>query len=476
MLEQSGSYWNQYTPTEPPVYRATDIDYVKWAAEGVELILWDVEGTLGERGSEELAFASAVEDAREANIPYHALHTNVPIRSKEDRRLLHAWGERTAADLILTPLDPTERKPSPVMTYKAMQHFEVEAAQAGVVDDKVSAGIRAGYFAGLTHRGWTRPFGANQHTGDRLVRTPLESLLRLRAHLLLTPVLQEKLKIDKATADHLAELPLNKIAELYERSQEPDNLDNIVGYGIEDIALSPQILRSIRQPLYRRALGEIKHAIDYYGESPAEKLKAFLYEHGRSTANSLTYARLAFAAGIVALNLSNMDPKNKQRITTGLVVLAQLTDVIDGPAARRHKKGATKKGGDEDREIDKILSAAIDVFALLPMEAIDKLNTEITLARDIGITALRKPFIARGIDATSIWSGKASTTTKAAAQFFGLAAGKRFPTANKTMQFTASGLKVVSMAHAPFVWIERHERARHEANNARRQLGTVALS
>lgn len=467
-MERPGRYTDQYMPTEAPVYRITDIDLSRWANEGVKLLMVDVEACLGETGSEQLEVEHVkhIQEAHEV-IPHIALWSNKKIRTEDDRDLVAGWGDQVGADAIFTPIDSSQRKPSPVNAYKAMQMFGVKPSETGVIDDKASAGVRGGSFAGMEHRAWTRAFGDDRHIGDRIVRDPFEAILRVRAHLLLTPTFREQLAVDP---EEIADMPLSKMIDLFDG---PDGQDKIVGYGIEDIALDESILQTLKQPAYRQALKTVKDIADYYGEQPVEQLKNFLHEHGRTTADGLVLFRLLAAFGVAAVSRSNMKADVKQKLTLGLVAGAYASDAVDGFAARRHKDGATKKGGALDQNVDKFLSIVVDIFPLISQQLMSNPDFVVTAAREFGVTAVRRPFKQRGIDTSSVLSGKISTGAKAAIQGFSLVAGKRYPIANRLLQHTATGLKVASMVHAPFVWIEKHEMKQHEA--LQRQLGACGL-
>lgn len=451
---------DSYMPTEPPMWNITDVNFQKWADEGVTTLLVDVEATLGETGSEELIpeHVEALEEARRVGIPNLALQTNLAIKTEDDRRLLAAWEEQTAADLVLTPLHPKERKPGPYMGYKAMQYFGLDpltdGAQVGIIGDKASADMRAGSFIGAEHRAWTRPFG-DQHIGDRLVRGPFEANLRLYAHLALNP------RINRETIEiNGEEVQLADVIELHPGMA--DGADKIVGYGVEDIVLSDELLATIKRPAFWVAVEQMQQITDKYTDKPIEKLREYAYEHGRITADLLTDSRVLIAAGLVALHYSNLEPETKEAISKGVIALAYVTDAVDGWMARGHKDGATEEGGAKDQEYDKILSNVVDLWVMLPAGSIDHLSAYYSLSRDVLITQLRKPFRNRGIDTKSINSGKASTTIKAGAQIFGLLLGKRYPDANRKIQHVAAAAKVASMVHAPYVWIERHERKLHD--------------
>ncbi len=455
-------YWDSYLPTEAPHYRITDIDIERWVHEGVTTLLLDVEANLGATGSEELepAHVEWVNQARVAGIENVALLSNFKVSDESDRTMLAGWGEQVSAERIFYPIEGERRKPSPFMIFQAQNHFEVDPANIGIVDDKVSAGIRAGRFAGVQHLGWTRPFGDNRHIGDRLVRDPFESIMRLRAHLLLTPRLREQ--IDLETVMALKESPLATVTNLFREDLVPDGTDNIVGLGVDDIPLTSEQLALLREPGYIKALNFVKGAIDYYGEQPSEKLKSYLHEHGRTTADWLTYSRLAIALGLICLNKSNLDIETKRKISAGLVLLSIVTDAGDGIAARAHKDGATKKGGFIDQNIDHISSAVTDIFTLVPQESINTLEAILPVSRDLGMLALRAPFMRRGIDTKSIFSGKVATGLLGGSQLFDLMTGSRFPNTSRGLRHVAAVAKLGSLAQAPFAWIEQHEIEIHE--------------
>ncbi len=462
----------EFMPSEPPVYDYTDINFQKWAEEGVRTHFSDVEACLGETGNEELVqeYVDHLKGAREFGIDRLALVTNLDITTKKDRGLLSAWQEQTDADIVLTPLHPRERKPSPVMLYKGLQYFgydvnpnnqEARAVirrEASMVDDKASAGIRAANFVGLEHRAWTRPFGENRHIGDKLIRDPLEANLRIYAHLLLNPIVRQ----DSIT---IGGEPV-KLADVIElRPDMADGKDKIVGYGLPDIELSPEVLDSIKRPAFWVALEKIQETAAKYGETPEQAIKEFLYEHGRTTADALTNSRVLIAAGLFAIHHMDIDPETKQKLAKALVAVGYASDAVDGFAAKNHKDGVTKKGGAKDQNYDKLLSAATDLWVLLPSGTINRLDAYATIGRDIGVTLLRGPFKARGIDTKSVKSGKISTNVMAASQLFSMFLGERYPVVNSRLRHVATGLKIATAAHAPFVWIEQHELKLHNARN-----------
>lgn len=464
-MSRATAFVDQCMPTEPPVYRVTDVPFEKWHDEGVRGLVLDVEGTMGETGSELLVpeYVGRIIEAREVGIEYVAIATNKTVTTRKDRQLLQGWEDQLDADLVLTPLSPDQGKPSPIMNYKFMEHFGLKPDEVGVVGDKATADIRAGYFAGVGHRAWTRPFGGNQHVGDRLVRGPFESALRVNAHLRLTAIVN-KLALESAEDGINMNELLSLVAEEITPG-EPDGQDKIVGFGVADVKLSEEVLATIKRPAFRVALEELKEFADKHAEEPAKHLKLFLHEHGRTVAEIFTWGRLAIAGGLVYLNRSDVDDTTKQKISSGLMVLAAIFDGLDGPSARAHKHGATVGGGKRDQNIDKILNTTEDLMILFPGGLTNFADMMLSNGRDMVITGVRQPFIKRGIDTKSIMSGKVAKADKDMAQIVGSMVGNRLPVFNRRLQRSATVLKLGSMAHAPLVWIEQHERKQHEANN-----------
>lgn len=469
-MNRATIFAEQCMPTEAPVYRVTDVPFERWTSEGVRGLVLDVEDTMGQRGSRELIaeHVGRIIEAREAGVEFVAISTNKPVTTREDRRTISAWGDQLDADLVLTPLSPDQGKPSPVMCYKFMERFGLDPREVGVVGDKATADIRAGFFAGVKHRAWTRPLGGNPHMGDRLVRAPFEAMLRVNAHLRLNPVVNEHAVKELEGGVNMADL-LALVAEEIEPGV-PDGQDMIVGFGVPDIELSEEILASIKRPAFRVALEEIKNTADKYGETPAAWLKSFLHEHGRDVADAFTWARLGLAIGLGYASQKELKPETMQKLTAGFLVLAAFLDGGDGPAARAHKDGATTQGGIDDQSIDKALAAAADVFTMVPGGLTTVTDALLTNGRDLAITGVRRPFLQRGIDTKSIMSGKVAKADKDIAQIFGAAVGNRYPVANRLLQRSATVLKLGSMAHAPFVWIEQHELKQHQENNFRKFL------
>ena len=254
-----------YMPTEAPVYRATDIDFEQWAREGVKAIVWDVEGTLGQRGAEELdaGVVKVIAHAREAGVPYHALVTNKSANTKNGHMLLDGWQQQTGADAVFWPEKREWRKPNPCMPLQAMAEFDLTPRQMGAVGDKATADMASAYRAGFGHRAWTRAIEGNEHPGDVLIRRPIEVGLRLLAHLQMSPTFEA-------------------IISTGQKDGKPAN---------------------VQLP-----------------ENPTE-LHKFLYEHGRDVASALTYSRILLASGVAATGISSLEPDTKRAIAAGFLSL-----------------------------------------------------------------------------------------------------------------------------------------------------------
>jgi CDP-diacylglycerol--glycerol-3-phosphate 3-phosphatidyltransferase len=133
--------------------------------------------------------------------------------------------------------------------------------------------------------------------------------------------------------------------------------------------------------------------------------------------NILTGSRLIFAAGFVLL-LGLADVEDKGQIAAGealkldwafvLFVIAGLTDIIDGPIARRLKV-TSKFGRSFDPFVDKILIAG--GFILLAYRGSELTGIAwwmvgVVLAREILVTILRSISESQGHDFRATWAGK----------------------------------------------------------------------
>lgn len=465
-----GSFFEErvadYMPTELPVYRMNDVDAEAWAQDGVRGLLLDVEGTLGETGAAELVpeHVQWVHKAREAGIDFVGLWTNKTVGSVEDRQLLRGWQEQVGADLVLTPHHPSHAKPSSYGAHQAMKYFGLKPQEMGMIGDKATADMRAAALAGIEHRAWTRPFGGHRHIGDKLVRDPVEIALRMQAHLQFTP----KGDSEPLASGNLMLVSSQTDIEELPKFGVPDGLDNIVGFGLSDIELPEHLLADMQSPVYRKALENLQTLFVVHTDVPAQKIRDFLFEHGRTTADALTYSRIAITAGIALVQFSNLSPEAKRKLHVALLTTAYATDGLDGIAGRGHKDGATAKGGDDDQRIDKALTATADLLAMVPAGLLSRKEAAARLLRDGLLTLVREPFKEREMDTKSIRAGKNALMLVAAAQLVGLALGPRNPHANWVLQKSATALKLVSAVKSADSWLEQQELKNHLDIQARR--------
>ena len=457
---------DQFMPTEAPVYRLTDVPLVQWDVQGLVIDWEDTVGVAGDAEGVPKHIDHIRQHLGERAIRFLAIATNKTPKNDDDRRMLEGWREQVGADIILHPMDGSERKPSATMLRKAVEadvlglhNIPRDGALWGMIGDKATSDVRAGNFAQFEHIAWTRPFsGSERHLGDRILRDPFEHVLRVLAHLELNPVLQV---IDKDKKSQLV-APDGSMLSL-----DPAVFENfIVGDGIADIKLSAESLALIQTPKYREFINGMKELYDEKGEIPREKLREFLYENGRTVADGLVWGRLGAAVAIAALHYVDMDDKSRLQLQTAIAAFGNLADILDGKAARADKDGATEQGGLNDQRIDKILSASEDIFMLLPAGMISKTDVFVPLLRDSALTLLRRPFNARGIDTKSVSSGKNAMLLLGGSQLVSGLLGERYPVFARRLRLAANAGKVVSALHAPIVWVEQHEIAQHEHNLA----------
>jgi len=133
--------------------------------------------------------------------------------------------------------------------------------------------------------------------------------------------------------------------------------------------------------------------------------------------NLLTGSRLFFAAGfVILLYLTNVPPDGilapsdvvKLDWAFVLFVVAGITDMLDGPLARR--LGVTSQFGRSfDPFVDKILVAGgFILLALFPADitAIHWWMVGVVLAREVLVTILRAISESQGRDFAATWAGK----------------------------------------------------------------------
>ncbi len=472
-----------YTPTDVPAYRATDVNLAGAIDDGMRGLVIDWEGMAGETGNpqgdpEICNYIQRHLGAR--GIQFLAIGTNLtvdrntPASALASQQLLEGWRLQVGADVVLSPLPDREHgfmefKPGPAMFLKgpelAMRHagVELELSEFGVIDDKLSAGVAAGYFAGYGYRFKTRSWGDNRAPLDRYIRGPFEEMLTVRAHLLHNPVIPKELR--KILAEQTGETDIEITQEDVEAFA-----NQIVGYGIEDVDLTEDAIALLRTPKAREMLNELQEFYAKNTDVPKEKLIEHLKENGRTYAELATWTRLLDAAVIYAVHRSDLSPEVKLIIQSAVYVEGQIKDVVDGPFARADKNGATEKGGIEDQTIDKILSAVADRFMLLPRELITNADFWTSVTRDIATTLIRIPFRRRGIDTSSVYTGKRAMLALAGSQIFSSIFGETYPRAARRIRTAANIAKVGSAIHAPIVWVQKDEFRKHEINNQLREL------
>lgn len=166
-------------------HRVDGIDFGNWQEAGIELVLFDREGTLTEQGDTQIdpAIAEHLLLAKDlgqiANMGIVSNSTNAGAS-----QLAGAQIEIPRSN-VFVPRDRSERKPGPGMVLRAMDELGYTPAQTAMVGDKNTADIAAAKAAGLKRIAWVDRLGNADLIGDRLFRRPYESIAKWQLRTLL---------------------------------------------------------------------------------------------------------------------------------------------------------------------------------------------------------------------------------------------------------------------------------------------------
>ncbi len=169
---------------------------------------------------------------------------------------------------------------------------------------------------------------------------------------------------------------------------------------------------------------------------------SFMYEHGRTIADTATRARRI--GGIVE---SGLILSNKPKVARAVSIPVLATDLVDGHSARKHKDGATFSGGMEDQKVDKERSLMVEA-ALVAKGRMDWKHLAIRAGSDFVMNKVIRPYFQeKGIDTKAGWAGKASSASVAVAEVSAM--GESNP---QFIQNTATGAKVGRVIVYTFQW------------------------
>lgn len=140
-------------------------------------MLLDVDSTITPWLGTDVApeITKKLQTARRTGIARIGLVTN--SNRKKEARIIEI-ARQCGADDYFMPQRFRERKPRPALILKAMQRFGVTPEQTVMIGDKFSADVRAAKRAGVTKVAWIDRLGDADHMFDRVIRRPIEQLIK----------------------------------------------------------------------------------------------------------------------------------------------------------------------------------------------------------------------------------------------------------------------------------------------------------
>ncbi len=417
---------NRFMAECTPEFEATSLLSITpefLSKNGIDTLLLDAEGTFVEFGTiyPDQKIASHLKNLR-TQLPQLkvAIVTNKTAKDPASFVTLTHWGDTINADVVITPLDPSWRKPSSRMIHEAMNFFQVPSSESSSVlmaGDKLTGDVRSANRASIRSMIITQIVGVNDHLGDRLVRRPFEDKLlkfgRMRTkwqplglHVISDP---ETDQIFQGTADIESSDKQFSWWSKEDLSQVTEIANRLYGFGI--------------QVPY-----EIKHTILGSG---------WLYENGGDVADKISDAQIVFA-----LAAAVSEYQGKKGRAAMFKTLKTACDMLDGMVARRSKRGPTKSGGDKDQTDDKI-AALITETAMVLKDHLSPADFFIRFGSDAVMNSfVRKELEKRGVDTGSVIPGKVATSLVNVADIISPLLKEIVPELSEIIAKMATGSKV----------------------------------
>lgn len=178
----------------------------------------------------------------------------------------------------------------------------------------------------------------------------------------------------------------------------------------------------------------------------------FMYQHGRTIANTASLLRVPGAVIVSGLILT--DKPKSALVAHGFF---SSTDVVDGWAARKSKDGPSEFWGKWDPRIDRVYSITLEACLAIKHPTFRKHFAARTSREGLVYGVVRPYFNRKGIDTSATRISKNSTFGATVAQGFEIINfGNTQPAVNEVLQDAATGLKVVSAVKSPKTWINQH--------------------
>jgi phosphatidylglycerophosphate synthase len=192
------------------------------------------------------------------------------------------------------------------------------------------------------------------------------------------------------------------------------------------------------------------------------KPRRFMYDHGRTIADSSSWMRLGL--GVVSATALLAD---KPKVAKGAHLLGVVTDKVDGWAAGLSKEGPTAKGGKLDQQIDKVFTAVTEA-AMVAKGRLKERRVYIRTGRDLLMANVVRPhYEEQGIDTSAAPIGKNATAVVVFADCLSMTDfGQNHPKITERIHDIGDGLKIYSMFDAPRYWKRRHEAKKLNRNVA----------
>jgi len=168
----------------PPIEHISsihDIDFAAWHRDhGIDVVLFDVEGTLTEWSSRQIPDATirCLEQARVDGIRHIGLVTNISPRKA---KRVASLARQISADTYRYPTSLGVRKPSGAMIRDSLGELGVTPEHCAFVGDKI-VDCLAGRNAHVARIAWVQRHGTADHWFDRLIYRPIERLVRKALH------------------------------------------------------------------------------------------------------------------------------------------------------------------------------------------------------------------------------------------------------------------------------------------------------
>ncbi len=152
-----------------------DIDFAALKNDGIECVLFDIEGTIAPWNTSDVS-KEIITHVAAANMPAICIVSNI---SKKHAERVSQIADKLGAKTYCFPETKKQRKPSPYMILKCLEACGVDPEKAVMVGDKLFD-VLAAKRAGLRTVYWVDRLGLQDHWFDRYIYRRLEPILKSR--------------------------------------------------------------------------------------------------------------------------------------------------------------------------------------------------------------------------------------------------------------------------------------------------------